>query len=544
MSADDLVLSLQRVVDRLVRRLRLGPAPPPGRRRLLVVQIDGLAREVLELALAQGYMPFLARLLGRGWRLTPMSVGLPTSTPAFQLSVMYGVRPDIPGFHYHDRRRGRDVYFPRRGDAAAVEAAQAAGRPGILEGGSAYGCVFTGGAVNNVFSFAMIKRPTGAGLLRLVSAFVVLGWVVVKGGVITGHELLRAVLRFVADPLGESRRGWKWFAVRIGLSVWVRQLFTLAVSRDLYAGVPAIYVNYLDYDVAGHTWGPRHRRALRTLRHLDRSLHQLWRVMRRVPGHAYDLYLLSDHGQVASVPYVRLTGGRRLERLLFEDHFKLPVRLDGPRSAGSRRLAEGFQAYRRHGAPGLFQRFVNYLEQDFPWLLGELPEARQRDGVRVISAGPNAFVYFLEAAAPVTLEWIDRRWPGLVDDIARSRGIGFVLARSEAGPVGVWQGKRYRLDRDEVAPLAGRRDRARVLAGLRDLMAMPSSGDLVIYGEDSPDGAVSYIPELGAHAGPAPEEMETFIVTPPGVRLAEPLTHPVQLYPSFAAYREPPAACA
>src|SRR5438552_600568 len=110
-------------------------------------------------------------------------------------------------------------------------------------------------------------------------------------------ELARAVLRVVADPVGETRRGWKWLAIKVGVSVWVRQLFTLAVARDLYAGVPAIYVNYLDYDVFAHAYGPRHRRALRSLRRVDRSIQQLWRTMRRVPEHHYDLYVLSDHGQ-------------------------------------------------------------------------------------------------------------------------------------------------------------------------------------------------------------------------------------------------------
>src|SRR6267142_2790665 len=173
MRLDDLVLGLQRALDRLVRRLRLGAAPVPDRRRLLIVQIDGLSRAVLEEAMAKGRAPFLARLVRqRGYRMAPMSVGLPTSTPAFQMAAMYGVRPDIPGFHYHDKRRKSDIYFPRAGDAAWVEAHQAAGRRGIVAGGSTYGCVFTGGAVNNLFSFAMLKRPTGAGLAQAASAVV------------------------------------------------------------------------------------------------------------------------------------------------------------------------------------------------------------------------------------------------------------------------------------------------------------------------------------------------------------------------------------
>jgi hypothetical protein len=538
MALDDLVLGLQHLVDRLVRRLRVGPSPPRSRRRLLIVQIDGLSRAVLELGVAQGCAPFLSRLIhGRGYRLHPMSVGMPTSTAAFQMAAMYGVRPDIPGFHYHDKHRRSDVYFPRRGDAALVEAVQAADRRGIVEGGSTYGCVFTGGALNNVFNFAKLKQPSGAGLLRAISAFVVLAWVLVKGVFRTAVELVRALLRLVADPVGESARGWKWLVLKIGISVWLRQLFTLAVSRDLYAGVPAIYVNYLDYDVFAHAFGPRHRRALRALRRVDRSIHQLARVMRRVPEYQYDLYVLSDHGQALCTPYGTLVGGQSFARHLFEEFF-IPAHQHevAPVPPRERRLVRGIQAYRRHAAPGIWQRFVNYLEKDFPWLLGELRQAQERDGVRVIAAGPNAFVYFLDSEAPLAVEAIDRRAPSLVDDLSRGRGIGFVLARSADGPLCVWRGKRYRLGPEEPGPFAGRDDLPVVLDGIRDLMTMPSAGDLVIYGNDAPEGNVSYVPEVGAHAGPSADELHTFVVAPLGACLPSPITHPIQLYPHFAAY--------
>ena len=209
-------------------------------------------------------------------------------------------------------------------DAALVEERQAAGRRGIVHGGSTYGCVFTGGAADNLFSFAGIKRPTGTGVVRTVTNFVVLAWVLVKGLLLTAVELGRAVLRLLADPVREWKRGFKSLAIKIGISVWIRQLFNLAVSRDIYRGVPAIYVNYLDYDVFSHAYGPRHRRALRTLRRVDRSLHLLWRVCRRVPEHRYDVYVLSDHGQAHCTQFEKLTDGRRLERMLFDDVFTGP----------------------------------------------------------------------------------------------------------------------------------------------------------------------------------------------------------------------------
>jgi hypothetical protein len=541
MSPDELALRLQRLLDRLVRRLRLGRAPARTTRRLLVVQIDGLSRAVLEQALAAGRMPFTRRLVERGgFRVVAMSVGLPSSTPAFQLAAMYGVRPDIPGFHYHDKRRRADVYFPRAGDAARVEATQAAGRLGIVQGGSTYGCVFAGGAANNLFSFARIWRPTGRGLLRAVAAGVVLAWVVVKATVVTAVALARAALRFVADPVGEGARGWKWLAIKIGISVWLRELFTLAASRDIYAGVHAVYVNYLDYDVLAHAYGPRHRRALRALGSIDRAIRQLWRACRRVPEHQYDLYVLSDHGVAPCTPYAALTGGVRLEQRLFEEFFdRAPEGAVADAPAAGARVASAIRGLRTGRAPGLFQRFVNYLERDFPWVLGEARTVRERNGVRVIAAGPNAFVYFLDTPEPLALEAIEARFPGLAEELSRGPGIGFVLARGAGGPVLVARGKRYGLRDLADGPLAGRADAARVADGVRDLMAMPSAGDLVIYGIDAREGHVSFIREVGAHAGPSPDELETFVVAPPGSALPPSIAHPIELYSHFVAYQPP-----
>jgi hypothetical protein len=539
MALDDVVLGVQRLLDRAIRRARLGRAPVPAGRRLLIVQIDGLSRSMLEEAIAAGRVPFLARLLAHGgFRLQPMSVGLPTSTPAFQLAAMYGVRPDIPGFHYHDKRRRDDVYFPRGGDAALVEATQAAGRRGILRGGGAYGCVFTGGATSNLLTFTMLKRPGGVGALRALSGVVVLAWVAVKSAVLSAIELARAVLRLIADPVGETERGWRWLAIKIGISVWLRELFTMVVARDLYAGAPALWVNYLDYDVFAHAYGPRHRRALRALRRVDRSLHQLWRVLRRVPEHRYDLYVLADHGQAACTPYARLSGGRSIEDAL-ADLFDPPAARGATAAAGgARRVAAGIDAFRRRRAPGLFQRFVNYLEQDFALVLGGLRSVREHGGIRVIAAGPNAFVYFLERPEPLDAEWIDARFPGALDALARSPGVGFVLVRSAAGPLCVWRGARYGLGELAAGPFAGRPDLDRLAEGLRDLMAMPSAGDLVVYGIGAPEGNVSYVPEVGAHAGTSYDELHTFLIHSRHTAPPPAITHPVQLYPFFLAYQD------
>jgi hypothetical protein len=276
---------------------------------------------------------------------------------------------------------------------------------------------------------------------------------------------------------------------------------------------------------------------------VDASIRQLYRVLRRTPGYRYDLYVLSDHGQAHCTPYERLTGGRHLEHHLFEE-FLAPAGAHevAPGQPHGRHLSTGIKALRRSGVRGVVQRFVNYLEHDFPWRLGEVKEAHEHDGVRVIAAGPNAFVYFLDHPDPLTLEQIETRYPKLAEDMSRARGIGFVLARTAGEPVCFWRGKRYGLEDLGAGPFADREDLDLVVSGIRDLMAMPSAGDLVIYGLEAGSGHVSFVRETGAHAGPTADEMQTFIITPPGVSLPLPITHPVQLYPHFDRYQDAVAA--
>src|SRR6185295_16094619 len=120
---ETLLLRLHAWVDRWSRWMRLStPAGEEPRRRFLIVQIDGLSRGMLDRALAGGSMRNTRRLLVTGQlERRELSVGLPTSTPAFQASLMYGVRPDIPGFHFYDKREGLELHFPKRGVAALVE---------------------------------------------------------------------------------------------------------------------------------------------------------------------------------------------------------------------------------------------------------------------------------------------------------------------------------------------------------------------------------------------------------------------------------------
>jgi hypothetical protein len=271
------------------------------------------------------------------------------------------------------------------------------------------------------------------------------------------------------------------------------------------------------------------------LRRIDRAIRQLWRVAGRVPEHRYDLYILADHGQTPCKPYREVNHGQRFERWVFNQYLNstaVPAADKRPDFG----LGHGMRATSQD-ARGLFQHYLNYINADF--MRREDPEACEENGVRVIAAGPNAFLYVLDSAVPLDDEAVDKRFPGLAEKLSNSAGVGFVLARSRNGPVCFWRGRRFQLCKSGAGPFANRPDVSLVSQGIIDLMNMPSAGDLVIYGIDAAVGHVSFIPERGGHGGPSREEMQTFIVSPQNVTLPSPIRHPTELYNHFIHYQEP-----
>lgn len=516
--------------------------PPTGAagRRFVVVSICGLSHGVLQRALAGGYMPATARLLRDGaLRAFRVPVGLPTSSPAFQAAVMYGGPVDIPGFEFLDKRSGEYLWFPRPWVSARVEDAHARGRRGIVEGGRTYGCIFGGGAADAVLTFAHLLRPSPLwghiGLRARLVPLLILGWVVLKMSGATALEVLRWAGAALRDfSLGRSVRSPGRPLIRLAISGWLRELFTLGVTADVYAGVPALYANFVDYDVPAHALGPDHPSALRALRFVDRSIGDIARAIRRVPELAYDLFVLSDHGQTASVPFEAVVGGVPVAEVVLAAFHGI-----GEAAARSRGLVRD----RVHPArlprwplAPVWQRHLAYLE----------PRTRERNAVWagelcVVPAGPNINVYLTDVAGHAPVEAIESRYPRALERLSLYPGVGFVLARDARGPVCYYQGRVLRIPPPPGrtgCPVFDRPDRAVVVEGLKDLLAMPSAGDVVLYGHYTARGCVNYLGERGSHAGPTEQELYAFVMAPPHVAFDfGAVSRARDLYPLFAGYR-------
>jgi hypothetical protein len=492
-------------------------------------------------------MPALARLLRTGvLELHPLPSGLPTSTPAFQAGLMYGGPVDVPGFEFLDKRTGTYRWFPRPWDAAAVEAAHARPGQGIVRGGRTYGCVFGGGAEDTVLTFAHLLRPHAfwgrVGVRALIVPCLVVAWLVAKMSVVTLWELLGWIGRALRDfSLGRRVGSFRWMVTRLMVGGWLRELFTLGMTVDIYAGVSALYVTFVDYDVAAHEHGPRHAEAWRALRGVDRSIGRLARVLRRLPEHGYDLFVLSDHGQIRSVPFHTVTMGASVAEEV--------DRCFGPErgAAGAATAVEAATSTRlgpesRVDPPLPFWPFTRRWQRDLATTERTVRErnAVWTGGLCIVPAGPNVNVYLIHTPARVLVEEIESRYPGALGRLSRHAAIGFVLARSAQGPVCYYRGDVVRIPPppgDTGCPLFDRPDRDVVVRGLEDLLAMPSGGDVILYGHYTVAGCVNFLDERGSHAGPSEEELYAFLAAP--ARIAFDLRAVMRardLHPLFARY--------
>jgi len=544
----------QSVLSRLGRRF--GPHPDAAvRRGLLILQIDGLAHASLRRALLRGRMPAISSLLARGThQLHRWSSGLPSNTPAVQAGLMYGSRADAPGYRWYDRAAGLVRAANNPEDLRQLEErAAAAGRPPLLAGGSCINSFMSGGAAKRLMTVSAERDPaTPRGRAEVIDfnlfwlspfdytkAMVAAVWDLASGFAWT------AIGR-VAFHRPVVRRSLRQYGLRAVANAFLRETSYFWIRQDLVRGVPVIYSNFVGYDEIAHFSGPDSYEALVSLSAFDRKLRRLLRLTRGGTPIAYDVLLLSDHGQSPSIPFRRLYG-KTLEAMIAE--------LVGPRVPAAESVPIGtalvgvllreLQAARPVGLPPAADRSRRTLERlhegeerPRPAQAGEMP-------LVVCISGCLAHVYVTGRERPALLGEIEAEFPGLVEKIASHPGIEFVAARFAPGEsvvIGAEGVSNLRSGdvRGEVDPLAPYTDRQHWARELAHLMDCPSCGDLVLNGSLLPGGGVVVFEEqISSHGGLGGNQTEPFLVAPMALALRRgDLASPEALHAALMASRQ------
>ncbi len=491
-----------------VRHLGLTPSEGTGEQPgLLLIQIDGLARRQLEAALAAGRMPFLAsRLKRHGYELHTFYPGLPSTTPAVQAELFYGVRSAVPAFSFFDRVVGRmgrmwDPDWAKARESACMKQAE-----GLLTGGSSWSNIYTGGAAQEESHFCAASIGFGdmwrSGKFRNVFLFVLLQlpaairifWLVLVELGVAAADGVKALA--AGRPLSLELMA---LLSRAFIGVGVRELVIIGGQIDVTRGLPVVHVNFVGYDEQAHQRGPGSRFAHFGLRRIDQGIRHLARAAQRSNRRDYAVWIFSDHGQERTRSFSETYPGG-IESVL-RNCWENSRRQDRPLPVRSQR--------RPVTASPWLPRSRRVQERADEKLT--LEEGRT---FAVAAMGPVGHVYFAQRQSGEQLRALARRL------IEQYRVPGVLLPLEDGGVAWLHSHGETRAPEEvaallpQPAPLA-----AEIARDLGPFAHHPDAGDLILLGWSPWNTPWSFAPERGAHGGFAPEETQGFAILPAHTRL-------------------------
>ena len=481
-----------------------GEADDPG---LIMIQIDGLSRTQLEKAVREGNMPFLARLIRRKhFTLENFYSGVPSTTPAVQGEIFYGVKAVVPSFQFLRRDQGKILRMFEAEAAAEIEQELLEKCPEpLLKDGHSYSNIYRAGASRSRYCSQDLAPDE---LLRQLHPFKTLILSLVYAPRILrmiGLALLEGALALVDAVKGlyereDFFREMAFVPARVVVCIALREMIRFRVLLDIERGGQTIHANFLGYDEQSHRRGPSSDFAHWTLKGIDRAIRDVYRAASHSTYRDYELMIYSDHGQEATEPYER-RHGRGLHAALADIFARGPL--------------DGTPVWMRK-MPELLGNTLDRCRN----LMGLKSGHQSSDGtpdpakeIVVTAMGPVGHIYLPRKPADADMA-----------DYARAMvshaGIPLVMWRNPEGNViamnsrGLW-----------VMPAA----RAEVLGEKHPFLDEAAddftrlchhrdAGDFVISGWDPKGKPLSFPMENGAHCGPGFEETRGFLLVPDRIR--------------------------
>ena len=488
---------LDRRTARRARR-RQGQATMTAVPGVVFVQLDGLAKVVLERALRSGDAPTLHRWLRDGTHaLVGWETGWSSQTGVSQCGILHGSTADMPAFRWLDKETRRVVVSNHPSWARVIESAHSDGHGLLAHDGSSYGNLFSGDAERAVLTMSGAGRRKegrlGAGYFGYFSR---------------PQQAARTLLAVVVEIARERRaagaqrrrgvephvhRGWTYSLLRAFTTIISRDVSVEGVINDMCEGRAVIYVDFLGYDEVAHHSGPERADTLAVLRDLDHQVARIERTVRWTPR-PYRIVVLSDHGQTQGATFAQRSG---------ETLAELVARLCGAAASGDDDAEEGrtestaWLRHARHADPA--------------------PEVAPADRPVVLGSGSLGLISLPGEARRLTRHEIEDRYPKLVTGLVEHEDIAFVLVATDAGSVVLGAGGERDLATGEVRgedPLAGFGPRAVEQVAAVD--GYRTVADLMVNGRYDPEleEVAAFEEQVGSHGGLGGPQTRPFVLHP------------------------------
>ena len=400
-----------RIAHRIARRQGIiASTDVPG---IVYLEIDGLAKPVLQRAMRDGNAPNMARWARTTHRLAEWETDLSSQTGASQAGILLGSNEDISAFRWVEKETATMMTCSAPPDCAELERRLGAGIGLLVDGGASRGNLLSGEAEDVILTVSRMdaEKKSNPGYRAFFAngdnatrTLVLFGWEVILEWV----AALRAIRRDV-QPRGH--RGGIYPLMRGALCVFVRDLIVSGVLTDIMRGRPAIYATFSSYDEVAHHSGLERADTLEALRKLDDHFGYIERACHYAPR-PYEIVVLSDHGQTQGATF-KQRNGYGLDDLVERSLARGEV--SGIAGGDEQNAMVGLAVTEATGTTSDKKRPKN--------------DVSGRDVV-VMGSGNLGLVYLMEERRRLTLEEIDERHPQLVPALRAHPHVGWLLVRS------------------------------------------------------------------------------------------------------------------
>jgi uncharacterized membrane protein YvlD (DUF360 family) len=438
---DEDIYSL-RVTQRIARRSRHREVSDvPG---IIYLEIDGLARPVLQRAMRDGHAPEMARWVASGSHtLSEWETDLSSQTGASQAGLLMGSNDDIPAFRWVEKESGRIMTCSAPADCALIEERHSSGNGLLADGGASRSNLLSGDASQVILTVSRMEAEKKAN--PGYRAYLADGYNVTRTFVLFFYEvfleLVAAARQRRRDVQPRGHRSLSYAFLRAGLAVFVRDFTTYSILSDMMMGVPAVYACFAGYDEVAHHSGLERHDTMEVLRKLDQQFGRIVRA-RQYAARPYEVVVLSDHGQTQGATFLQRNGYGLVdlvERNLQGATVEHLAGGDENDTAVSKAVRE---------ATGRKQKDVDKHQ------VGDRK-------VVVMGSGNLGLIYLMDGPRRLTMEEMDERHPTLLPALRAHPHVGWLLVRSaERGAVALGaRGANYLSDgrvegEDPLAPFS------------------------------------------------------------------------------------------
>ena len=474
---------------------------------VIIVEIDGLAHEVLLEAVEMGVMPTMKEMIeSDDYNLRMWETDLSSQTGASQAGILHGNNEGIVAFRWIEKSNGNQM-MQCSGITKVPELEEriSNGDGLLVDNGASRSNLFSGDTDNVIFTFSKIMDfgklynkawysvfSNPSNFARIIALF--LADIV--------REIWSQFTHSVTNVQPRIRRGIMYIPTRAATNVFMREINTATLIGDMMVGdIDVAYSTYLGYDEIAHHSGVRDSDAWIALKQMDDQIKHLTDANKYSPRD-YQFVIQSDHGQTNGATFTQRYGET------FEDFVKSLLPEDMTMFAKMTSNDDHFV-----GDYTPFARKNKKIEK-------EKKEAQELNDseVIVLASGNLAMIYLTQWSQRLTYEELNSYFPELIPGIINNEYVGFILVKSsEHGDMAIGKNGTYYLDSDEIDgenPLEGFGDN--IARHLKRTSSFEHTPDILVnsFYDEKADEVCAFEELVGSHGGAGGDQSKPFILYP------------------------------